>query len=114
MKIAHLALAVGLLMFVSCSSVFNGTSRPSSLSPEAGKRQAQRDFAAGKPKVYEAGGYAVFVPGITDDQKALVAKLPRDVSLAGCTNPKVQYSMGFATAYNQQIVSLLLLSPHGQ
>ena len=94
-------------MFASCGSVSKGTSGPLNLSPGAGARQAQLDFAAGKPKVYEAGGYAVFEPGIKDDQRALVAKLPRDGSLAGCTNPKVQYSMGFATAYNQQIVSLL-------
>jgi hypothetical protein len=102
-----LALIVGL-MFVSCSSVPKAKGGSSSLSPADGVRQAQLDFAAGKPKIYEAGGYAVFEPGIKDGQKALVAKLPRDGSLAGCTNPKVQYSIGFATAYNQQIVSLLL------
>lgn len=98
---------IGLLMFVSCSSASNGSSGRPDFSPEAGARQARLDFAAGKPKVYEAGGYAVFEPGITVDQKALVAKLPRDGSLTGCTNPNVQYSIAFAAAYNQQIVSLL-------
>jgi hypothetical protein len=107
MSITHLALITGLTMFVSCGSLPNGTSGSSGLSPEVGMRQAQLDFTGGKPKIYEAGGYAVFEPGIKDEQKALVAKLPRDGSLAGCTNPKVKYSIGFATAYNQQIVSLL-------
>lgn len=107
MRIIHLTLMVGLVIFVSCSSDSNRPRVSSSLSPEAGSRQARLDFAAGKPKIYEAGGYAVLEPGMKDEQRALVARLPRDGSLAGCTNPKVQYSMGFATAYNQQMVSLL-------
>ena len=107
MSITHLALITGLTMFVSCRSLPIGTSDSPGLTPEAAMRQAQLDFAAGKPKIYEAGGYAVFEPGIKDGQKALVATLSRDGSLAGCTNPKVKYSIGYATAYNQQIVSLL-------
>lgn len=107
MNITHLALITGLTMFVSCRSLPNGRRDSRGLSPETAMRQAQLDFAAGKPKIYEAGGYALFEPGIRCGQKALVAQLPRDRSLAGCTNPKVKYSIGYATAYNQQIVSLL-------
>jgi len=106
MNISRLALVAVLLILCSCSSV----PIVGSLSPQTARRQAQRDFASGHSKLYEAGGYASYVPGI-EGYEALVAKLPRDASLAGCTNPKVGYSDGFATAYNKEIV--LLLQRHG-
>jgi hypothetical protein len=82
-------------------------STPTRLTPNAARQQARQDFAAGRPQIYSAGGYAIIEPGITDAQKAAVAALPRNGSLAGCTNPKVRYSIGFATAYNHEIIVLL-------
>jgi hypothetical protein len=107
MKLLYLLPLVGLLTLGACSSPPKTATAPTNLKPEAARKRAQRDFAAGRPKVYSAGGYAIFEPGITERQRALVADLPRDGSLAGCTNPKVRYSISFATAYNQEIVSLL-------
>ena len=108
-RVLYIPLLVGLMMLMmgACSSLPRITDTPTQFTPEAAKRRAQRDFVAGRPKIYSAGGYAIFEPGLTDNQRALVADLPRDGSLAGCTNPKVGYSIGFATAYNQEIVSLL-------
>lgn len=80
---------------------------PGSLSPQSGRRDAQRDFAAGHPKIFLAGGRAAFEAGITDRDKALVAKLPRDGSLSGCTNPNGEYAVGYATAYNREVIALL-------
>lgn len=79
----------------------------SQYSPDAARKEARKDFQAGRPKIYLAGGIAVYEPGIAENEKGLVAKLPRDGSLAGCTNPKGPYSTGFATAYNAEIVTLL-------
>ncbi len=87
----------------SCSS----TPIVGDLSPQSGSRQAQRDYTSGHPKIYEAGGYAVYEPGIPDDERTIVATLPRNGSLAGCTNPKVRYSVGYASAYNREILSLI-------
>jgi len=103
MKHMLLGFMAVALIFCSCSS----TPFVGSLSPQAAKRQAQRDFAAGKPEIYKAGGYASFEPGIEESQKPLVAKLPRDSRLVGCTNPNVQYSEGYATAYNKEIIFLM-------
>jgi hypothetical protein len=102
MKRSHLA-PIAAAILCSCVS----TPLVGSLSPQAARREAERDFTAGTPKIYIAGGFAVFEPGIPDNDKAFVAKLPRDGSLAGCTNPKVQYSVGYATAYNKEIISLI-------
>ena len=107
MRLLFLLPLAGLLILGACSSPPRTTTAATNLTPEAAKQRAQRDFAAGRPKIYSAGGYAIFEPGITDRQRALVADLSRDGSLAGCTNPKVRYSISFATAYNQEIVSLL-------
>ncbi len=82
---------------------------------EAAREQARRDFAAGKPKIYEAGGDAIYEdiyePGISDNQRHLVARFPRDGSLTGCANSRVGYARSFATAYNQEIVSLVQDNP---
>ena len=80
---------------------------PAQFSPVSAKAQAGKDFAAGKPRIFLAGGYAAFEPGIADNEHGLVAKLPRDESLTGCTNPLVQWSEGYATAYNREIIRLL-------
>lgn len=77
------------------------------LSPKAARAQARRDFASGHPQIYKAGGFEIFEPGITEEQKKLVAHLPRNGSLAGCTNPKGLQAVEFATAYNQEIVILV-------
>lgn len=103
MKSASIALTAAATILCSCAS----TPFVGDLSPQAARRQAQRDFTAGAPKIYAAGGFAVFEPGIADKDKTLVAKLPRNGRFAGCTNPKVRYSVGYATAYNQEIISLL-------
>jgi len=103
MKVCQFALLTSAALLCSCASTpFIGE-----LSPQAARRQADRDFAAGVPKIYRAGGFAVSEPGILESQKHLVAQLPRDGSLSGCTNPRAPYAEGFVTAYNQEIVSLL-------
>lgn len=108
MKLPFIAFIAAMLALCSCSSTpFIG-----SLSPQAGKRQAQRDFSAGKPKIYEAGGFATYEPGIEENQKALVAKLPRDSSLAGDANNKALHSDGYATAYNKEIIFLMKSGHH--
>src|SRR5262245_51355792 len=86
-------------LFCSCAS----TPFVGGLSPQAARQQARRDFADGTPKIYRAGGRGSYEPGIPETQRHLVAGLPRDSSLVGCTIPRVQYSAGFATAYNQEI-----------
>jgi hypothetical protein len=96
-------LAVAALVAGSCA----GTPIVGEFSPQAAQRQAQKDFAAGTPKIYLAGGIAAYEPGIGDSEKALVAKLPRDGDLAGCTNPHAPYAVSYATAYNREMVSLL-------
>lgn len=102
-NIARSSLVTAAVILTSCSSIpYVGD-----LSPQAARIQAQRDYAAGHPQIYKWGGYAACEPGIEDDQKILVEHLPRNGSLAGCTNPKVRYSVGFATAYNQEIISLI-------
>ena len=103
MNLLRFIFIVAILTACSCST----TPIVGSLSPQAGKRQAERDFAAGNPQIYKAGGYASFEPGISSDQESLVAKLPRNTSLTGCTNPKAQDSVGYAKAYNQEIIVLL-------
>jgi hypothetical protein len=104
----HLSsLLAGLITIGGCSSPPETPDTPDRFTPEAARQRAQRDFAAGRPRIYSAGGRATFEPGITEDQRALVAQLPRDGSLAGCTNPKVRHSIPFATAYNRKIVTLL-------
>lgn len=107
MKSLHLLSLASVLLLGACRSSPEVSATPRRLTPAAARQLAHRDFDAGQPKIYCAGGIAVFEPGITESQKPLVAALPRDSSLAGCTNPKVGYSIGFATAYNQEIVSLL-------
>src|SRR5688500_18707861 len=104
--------AVTATLLCSCASTptANSQHRPppsGDLSPQAARRQAKHDFTRGAPKIYEAGGFAVFEPGIAANDKALVAKLPRDGRLAECTNPKVRFSVSYATAYNEEIISLL-------
>lgn len=103
MNLARVLLAVAVAFGVSCGSVPDAVR----YSQEAAVSQAEEDFEAGKPRIYAAGGIAIFEPGVEDSQKALVARLPRDGSLAGCTNPKVGYSVDFARAYNRRIVELL-------
>ena len=103
MNLLRFTFIAAMLTVCSCST----TPIVGSLSTHAGKRQAEQDFAAGNPQIYVAGGYASFEPGIADDQKALVAKLPRNTSMTGCTNPKAQDSVGYAKAYNQEIIVLL-------
>src|SRR4030095_993084 len=103
MKTSPLAFLFVAALLCSCASM----PLIGELSPQAARQQARRDFAAGAPKIYRAGGRASFEPGITETQRHLVAGLPRDSSLVGCTNPRVQYSAAFATAYNQEIISLL-------
>lgn len=99
-------LAVILILTASflgaCATPFIGK-----FSVQAARRQARQDYAAGTPKIYRAGSRASYEPGISESQRQLVAGLPRDGSMVGCVNPQVQYSKDFATAYNQEIISLL-------
>jgi len=103
MNLSRFIIFGAMLMVCSCST----TPIFGSLSPQAGKRQAERDFAAGKPQIYRVGGFASFEPGITPEQETLVTKLPHNTSMTGCTNPKAQDGVGYAKAYNQEIVVLL-------
>jgi hypothetical protein len=103
MKNSTLVFIVLPILLSSCRS----TPVVGELSPKAATRQAQQDYTRGHPKIYKAGGYVAYEPGILDNQQLLVANLPRDGSLAGCTNPNVRYSIDFATAYNREIVSLI-------
>jgi hypothetical protein len=103
MNLSRFIVFGAMLMICSCST----TPIIGSLSPQAGKRQAERDFAAGKPQIYLAGGFGSYEPGISPDQESLVAKLPRNPSMTGCTNPKAQDGDGYAKAYNQEIIVLL-------
>lgn len=106
MKFSKTVLLLSCLL-CSCASVpYLG-----SLSPQTATRQARSDFAAGHPRLYLAGGYASYAPGIEGHEK-LVKRLPRDSSLAGCTNPKLQYSKEFATAYNKEMILLLEGTTH--
>lgn len=69
--------------------------------------QAQKDYTQGRPCVYVAGGYAISEPGIPENRKSLVRNLPRNWSMAGCTNPLVADSERYAAAYNAKIASLM-------
>jgi hypothetical protein len=103
MKLSALTLALAAALLGACAS----TPLAGKLSPSAARQQAQADFAAGRPMIYSAGGIALFDPGIAPGDRALVAKLPRNGRLAGCTNPQVRYSVDYATAYNQEMIALL-------
>jgi len=103
MRHSTLILFLLPILLSSCTSV----PVVGEFSPQAAKRQAQQDYARGHAKIYEAGGYATYEPGILNDQRIIVANLPRDGSLAGCTNPKVRDSVDFATAYNREIIFLM-------
>jgi hypothetical protein len=92
-----------MLLICSCST----TPIIGSLSPQAGKKQAERDFAAGKPQICRVGGFTSFEPGISPDQESLVSKLPRNTSMTGCDNPSAQDGVGYAKSYNQEIIVLL-------
>src|SRR5262245_19416210 len=98
MNRSRLVLVFATTVLYACAS----TPFVGELSPQAARQQARRDFAVGAPKIYRAGGRASFEPGISERQRHLVAGLPRDSSLVGCTNPRVQYSASFATAYNRE------------
>jgi hypothetical protein len=69
--------------------------------------QAQKDYTQGRPCVYVAGGYLSSEPGIPESRKSLVRNLPRNWSMAGCTNPLVVHSEKYAAAYNAEIISLM-------
>ena len=108
MRVCVPAMIWALLALCSCQSPPEPKAEaPSHLSVEAARNRAQKDFAAGKPVVFVAGGYASYEPGIAESQKPLVAGLPRNNSMAGCTNPLVSQSVSFATAYNKEMVRLL-------
>jgi len=97
------SLALVLTIFTACGA----TPEAGNLSAFAGTKQAERDFAAGHPKIYLTGGVVVYEPGVSDKDKDLVAKLPRDGSLSGCTNPRAPHAGPFVTAYNTEIILLL-------
>ena len=107
--ICLLALAAVIAGQSACSTrdTFQSPAPRAEFSATAARQQAQHDFAIGKPEIYSAGGYAVFEPGIQDNEKALVADLPINGRLAGCTNPLLMYSEEYATAYNQEIIALI-------
>ena len=83
-----------------------------SLSPQAAERAARQDIAAGRPRIYIAGTRASTEVGVEADDRALVARLPRDSSLpVGCTSPSAADAVGFARAYNREIIHYLRSHP---
>lgn len=100
------ALLLAAALAVSCASA------PiiGSLSPQAAAREAWRDIASGKMKLYRAGTEASYEVGVQPEDQDLVRRLPRDNSLPqGCTNPNAGSAIEYARAYNVRIVRYLRL-----
>jgi hypothetical protein len=102
--------AVFATALVSCSFV----PPASSLTPDAARLEAQRDFASGRMKIYLAGTIAAGSVGVdTQRDLTLVTALPRDNRPSrGCTDPDSQVHIAYARAYNREIVRLLRGHPN--
>ena len=102
-----------LLVLVLCLSACASTPLVGSLSPQAAERAAHRDIAAGHPHIYIAGTRGSSEVGVEAQDYALVARLPRDHSLPiGCTSAGASEAVGFARAYNREIVRYLRSRPN--
>jgi hypothetical protein len=104
MMLRSLLLSFCALSAVACSSV----PLIGSLSPQAAQREADRDIASGHMKLYRAGTIASTEVGVAPEDRALVAKLPRDDRMShGCTDPDASAHIAYARAYNREIVHYL-------
>jgi len=99
-------LLLAAALAASCAS----TPIVGSLSPEAAAREAWRDIASGKMKLYRAGTLGSYEVGVEPEDQDLVRRLPRDNSLPqGCTDPNAGSAIEYARAYNVRIVRYLRL-----
>jgi acetyl-CoA acetyltransferase len=100
------ALRLAAALAVSCAA----TPFVGSLSPQAAAREAWRDIASGRMKLYRAGGRASTEVGVEPEDRDLVRRLPRDDSLShGCDDPNLSFEVEYARAYNVRIVRYLRL-----
>ena len=100
------ALFLAAALAASCAS----TPIVGNLSPQAAAREAWRDIASGRMKLYRAGGIASTEVGVEPEDRDLVRRLPRDDSLShGCDDPNLTSEVEYARAYNVRIVRYLRL-----
>jgi hypothetical protein len=102
------------LVCLLCSVLLACSSTPffGSLSPQAAQREADRDIASGRMKIYVTGTRAAFPFGVGTVDQAVVAHLRRDHSLpSGCTVPHVDQAMEYARVYNRAIIHYLRSHP---
>ncbi len=77
----------------------------------AGRKDAERDIAAGHPRVALAGTEDGAQPlGVPDEALPLVARLRKIELPSGCTNPLAGEAMTYARAYNAVLVAYLRAS----
>ena len=101
---ARIIVAAVALLSCSCAS----TPLVGSLSPQAGERAAHRDIQSGHMRIFVAGTQFSSEVGVAPQDRPLVQKLPRDRSLPiGCTVPHASEAIGYARAYNRQIILYL-------
>jgi uncharacterized protein YceK len=104
-KNLFLALSLSTIILSGCSSQRSPDEPPRfAIVSIAGSTQAGRDIAAGKLQLMEAGGYAVYAPGIPENN-ARFARLPRKRLPNGCTNPNEDWWFEYAKAYNAVVVA---------
>lgn len=78
--------------------------------PDKAVAEAQKDLAAGTPKIYISGTIAAYPPGISEEQRSLVASLPNADAGIGCVIQdaalrKAQFE--YACCYNEYVVQHL-------
>jgi hypothetical protein len=78
--------------------------------PERAVAEAQKDLAAGTPKIYISGTITALAPGVDEKHQALVRSLPRADAGIGCIVVdedlrKAQFE--YARRYNEYIVGHL-------
>jgi len=101
---SRVLILFGIALLVGCSSV----PIVGSLSPQAAQREADRDIASGRMKIYRAGTIASTEVGVALEDRGLIKRLPRDDRLSGgCTDPDASAHIAYATAYNREIVRYL-------
>ncbi len=80
------------------------------ISKETGAAQAREDLAAGKVKVLEGGGIAIFAPGVPAKDPRF-SKLPREHVPCGCTTPHAAEWFDYARGYNEVVVDFVVRKP---
>ncbi len=92
---------VAVLLFALACGPSLPSRNPVALRREA-VRQADRDLAAGKPKLFEAGTVAVGVVGLKPNDP-LIRRLPHSRLPNGCTNKDAPLWTEYAGAYNRRV-----------